>query len=183
MTTKASPPPIVLTSDVHLSFFAKKRDRGVSRVSTGRLLDISNAGLCMEVATQDSDLFMESQGKLFTLTKTVDIQIFCRSHPTNVCVEGHVHWVRSKDAVKGLDNENSAFVGILFSFESSDQKKDLDELVEHLTDRRVRCGECGAGVSDHAALCYNCGSRLVRRRTLFRGIIDGLLAGKKTDTT
>ncbi len=169
----------LLEKDVQVSYFAKKRDGKTSRIAYAELLDISNAGLCMEISPEDSELYMESRGQLFLLNRIIEIQMFCRSHPSNVSVEGRIKWIKRKeeDDVDGQDN--GICVGVLFNFDDAHQRRDLAELVSLLKTDVMNCGDCNAPVSTEALLCYNCGARLVRKRAFFRKIINGLLAGNK----
>ncbi len=168
-------------SDVQISYFVKKREGKPSRICLARLLDISNAGLCMEISQFDSELYMESGGRIFLLNRNVDMQIFCRSHPNNVSIEGRVKWIQhgdETDSPETMEGGDSIRVGVLFRFDDTAQRLELANLVSLLKTNTTNCGECNAPVSVDAPLCYNCGSRLVRRRAFLRKILDNLLAGK-----
>ena len=179
MALQLAPSNQVLGDEVQISYFVKRKDTKNSRVSVGRLLDISNAGLCMEILPEDSELYMESAGKLFLLNRNIDIQIFCRSYPSNISIEGCVKWIKRKDESPGLGDEDNICVGVLFSFANADQRKELAKLVALLRNDTILCAECNAPVFTEAALCYNCGARLVRKRAFLKNILHGLLAGDK----
>ena len=164
-----------LGDDVQLSYLIKRKRGKPSRIASASLLDISEAGLCMEISPLDSDLFLETHGTLFALNKNIEMQIFCRSHPNNVSVEGSVKWFkRNKEIDSSMDNGNVC-VGVIFSFWERCHKEQVAELVRHLKNDSVRCGECNALISAAAFLCYNCGSKLTRKRTLLKKILFSLL--------
>jgi len=170
-------------NDIQLSYFVKKRKGSPSRVCSAKLLDISNTGLCMEISEHDSELYMESQGSLFLLNKNIEIQMFCRSYPTNISMEGQVKWLQRPKESDTPENEADIHAGILFCFDGTDQRIELANLVSLLKKEVIICRECGASVSGEVALCYSCGCRLVRKRAFFRKIIDNLIAGAKPETS
>jgi ribosomal protein L40E len=189
MAVQASPriPSQALTekrvkeSEVQISYFVKKQGGKPSRICLANLLDISNAGLCMEISDLDSELYMESGGRIFLLNRNIDMQIFCRSYPDNVSIQGHVKWIQHEDETSSpqMGEESSSIrVGVLFRFDDAGQRLELANLVRLLKTDTTNCNECNAPVSVDAPLCYNCGSRLVRRRAFLRKILDNLLAGK-----
>lgn len=171
--------------DVQISYFVKKWKGKPARICLARLLDISNAGLCMEISQFDSELYMESGGKLFLLNRNIDMQIFCRSHPNNVSIDGRVKWLQRKEESESQpesqENDDGVYVGVLFRFDDANQRRELASLVRLLKTDTANCRECNAPVSADAPLCYNCGSRLVRRRAFLRRILDNLLAGNKDE--
>lgn len=170
-------------NEIQVSYFVKKSNGKVSRVCEASLVDLSNAGLCMEISASDSELYMESQGNLFLLNKNIDLQIFCRSYPSNLSIEGHVKWIQRKEESGSSDDDNGILIGVLFRFEGLDQRQELAEFVNLLRIDTVNCQECEAPVSADAALCYRCGNRLVRRRAFLKKILDNLLVGNKAAVT
>jgi hypothetical protein len=68
-------------------------------------------------------------------------------------------------------------VGVLFSLTGADQRKNLAEFVRLFRHDTIQCSGCRSPVSVDAALCYKCGTRLVRKRTFFRNIINTILSG------
>jgi ribosomal protein L40E len=172
----------IYEDEVQVSYFVKKRKGSPSRLCEAKLLDISNAGLCMEISPEDSEIYMESGGQVFLLNRSIDIQIFCRSHPNNVSVEGYVKWLQREEENEAGIDPGGIRVGVLFSFDNADQRWELAELVSLLKTDTTNCRECNAPVSADAPLCYNCGSKLVRRRAFLRKILDNLLAGDKAGT-
>ncbi len=172
-------------SEVQVSYFVKKHKGKPSRICLGSLLDISNAGLCMEISHLDSELYMESGGRIFLLNRNIDMQIFCRSHPNNVSIEGHVKWIQREDKTGSsemAEKVDSIRVGVLFRFDDAGQRMELATLVSLLKTDTANCGKCNAPVSVDAPLCYNCGTRLVRRRAFLRKILDSLLSGESQRT-
>jgi ribosomal protein L40E len=168
----------VYEEEVQLSYFVKKQKGSPSRICEAKLLDISNAGLCMEIFPEDSEIHMESGGQVFLLNRSIDMQIFCRSHPNNVSVEGYVKWLQRQEENQSGNGSGGIRVGVLFNFQRSDQRWELAELVSLLKTNTTNCRECNAPVSSDAPLCYNCGSKLVQRRAFLRKILDNLLAGE-----
>jgi len=166
-----------LDNDVQVSYLIKRKKGKVSRIASGRLLDISEAGLCMEISPLDSDLFLESQGTLFALNKNVELQIFCRSHPNNISVEGCVKWFKRNKDIDESFNDGNVCVGVIFSFWERDHKQEVAELVRHLKNDTIHCNECNARVSAGSVLCYNCGSRPVRKRAFLRKMLFSIFNG------
>ena len=164
-------------NEVHLSYLIKKKRGETSRIASARLLDISEAGLCMEISPLDSDLFLESQGTLFALNKNIEMQIFCRSHPSNVSVEGCVKWFKQKKDIDEFIDDGNVCVGVIFSFWEKSHMEQVAELVKHLKDDTVHCRECNARISADAFLCYNCGSKPIRKRAFLRKILSSFLNG------
>lgn len=166
--------------EVQVSYFVKTKKSKNPRLGSGRLLDISNVGLCMEISPTGSELYMESGGKLFLINKNIELQIFCRSYPNNISLEGTVKWIQREHRPDRPHEEGDIFVGVIFSFPDGNQRKYLAEFVELFRNDTGRCGECGAPVSVDAPLCYRCGARLVRKRTFLRNIINSILSGNKS---
>ncbi len=179
MSLEVSTDKSILRNEIHLTFFVQEKRGKPTRVAFARLLDISAGGLCMEISPLDSDLFMESHGRLFILNRNIEMQMFCRSHPTNVSVAGHVKWFKRKKDVEESAEDDDIYIGVTFSFENGLQREDVSRLLEHLKSDMVSCQNCNARVSAEAALCYNCGAKLVRKRTLLRRMIFGLLASSE----
>ena len=174
---------IVLKDEVQLSYFAKRREKTLSHIAYAKLLDISNAGLCMEISPDDSQLYMETGGQLFLLNRTIELQIFCRSCTSNVSIEGHVKWIKQASESDALEENGGICVGVLFNFDNAEQRRDLAELIGLLKTDTISCGECGSPASAEAALCFNCGAKLVRRRAFFKKIINNLLASGKSSSS
>jgi ribosomal protein L40E len=131
----------------------------------------------MEISPYDSDLFLESQGKLFIMNTDVEMQIFCRSHPMNVSVPGSIRWFKRKSEFGKCENSENIFVGVMFPFATPDQKKGIIDLVKHLKNAMSKCGECGATISAEAFICYNCGSRPLRKRNVLKKMIFSIFSG------
>ncbi len=170
--------------EVQISYYVKKWKGKPARICLARLLDISNAGLCMEISQFDSELYMETGGKLFLLNRNIDMQIFCRSLPNNVSIDGRVKWIQHREESESQSesqDDDGIYIGVLFKFDGADQRRELASLVSLLKTDTANCRECNAPVSADAPLCYNCGSRLIRRRAFLRRIFDNLLAGNKDD--
>ena len=166
-------------SEVQVSYFVKKNKGKPSCICLASLLDISNAGLCMEISRFDSELYMESGGRIFLLNRNIDMQIFCRSHPNNVSIEGHVKWIQLEDETKSPEMAEEAGgirVGVLFKFDDAGQRMELAALVSLLKTDTTNCRKCNSPVSVDTPLCYNCGTRLVQRRAFLRKILDSLLS-------
>jgi hypothetical protein len=177
MSLQVSADRPVLGDEIHLTFFVRAKKGKPTRVAFANLLDMAVGGLCMEISPLDSDLFMESHGKLFILNRDIEIQIFCRSHPSNVFIAGHVKWFKRKKEFEESVSDDNIYLGVTFSFESSLQREEIAGLLGHMGNETIRCQNCEARISAEAALCYNCGVKLVRKRTLLRRMIFGLLAG------
>jgi hypothetical protein len=177
MALQLSPEKVALDNAVHLSYFVKRKKGKPSRVAFARLLDISHAGLCMEVSPVDSDLFMESGGTLFILKKNIEMQIFCRSHPNNVSVAATIKWFKKKEeSIDSIDDGNVC-AGVMFSLADADQRREISELVGLLKGGTACCRECNASVSGEAAFCYNCGAKIPRKRAFLKKMLNTLLAG------
>jgi len=166
-----------LGSDVHFSYYVKRKDGKPSRVGLANVLDISETGLCMEISPLDSDLFAESFGELPVYNREIELQIFCRSHPSNVFVEGSVRWFKQKKEFGGDTSPGLGIcAGVVFSISDPEQKREIMELLERLNGVTVRCTVCRTIVSASGAFCYECGARLVRRRLALRDAIYDALA-------
>lgn len=179
MTTQLASAELVVENEVRFSYFVKRAGGKPSRVGFAKVLDISETGLCMEISPLDSDLFMEPCGGRGAPNRQIELQIFCRSHPSNVFVKGSVQWFKQKkeldaSAVSAAGLEICA--GVVFTVEDPEQRKEISELLEHLKSDTVRCRECGTPVSANGTYCYNCAARLLRRRTVLEEAIHGLLA-------
>lgn len=176
MLLEVSSKPIALDDQVFLSYFVRQRSRKTPRVGSARLIDISEAGLCMEISPFDSDLFLESQGRPFILSRDIEIQIFCRSHPINISVSGAIKWFkRKKDIEVEAGDESNVCIGVIFTFHNGSQRKEMVELVRRLKNEAVRCRNCGSRISPDALVCYNCAVKPVRKRALLRKWIFGFL--------
>ena len=114
-------------NEVHLSYFIRRKRGEASRIASARLLEISEAGLCMEISPLDSDLFLETGGTLFALNKNIEAQIFCRSHPNNVSVEGVVKWFKRNEEIDESMDGGNVCVGVIFSHRNSCQKQEIAE--------------------------------------------------------
>jgi ribosomal protein L40E len=176
MALQASTEKLALCDEVQLSYFVRSKERKTSRVAHARLIDISEAGLCMEISPLDSDIFMESQGHLFIVNGDVEMQLFCRSHPDNLFLVGGIKWFRRKKELDDSETDGKIYVGVLFSGDGRTQKKDIVELIRHLKTESTKCSECGARISTESVLCYNCGAKTVRKRTIFKKMIFSFLA-------
>jgi len=133
----------------------------------------------MEISSIGSELFMESGGNLFLLNRNIAIQIFCRSYPQNISIEGNVRWIKRESHMGKTGHEDGIFIGVIFSSAYGTQKKHIEEFVELFRNDTVRCAECRAPISVDAALCYKCGSRHVRKRAFLRDIINTLFSSSK----
>jgi len=179
MTLQLSPEQLELEDEVQLSYFVKRKGGKPPRVAFGRLLEISESGLCMEISPLDSDLFMVSQKQLFAMNKFIEMQFFCRSHPKNISIEGRVEWFKHQNKIEqSLDGDGVCTV-VIFSYTSSIQTREMAALVGHLRNDRAGCRKCKTVVSSNAVFCYNCGARLPRRRTFLRRAIDSLLSASQ----
>jgi len=167
-----------LGAEVHFSYYVKRKDGKPSRVGFARVLDISETGLCMEMSPLDSDLFAESFGDRPVLNREIELQIFCRSHPSNVFVEGSVRWFKQKrelDLSSCSSSDLGICAGVVFSIDDAEHKKDIVELIRRFRRETVLCRICGARVSADGAFCYDCGTRLVRRRSLIKNALFDVL--------
>ena len=175
MTLELSSEKLDLADEVQLSYFVNRKSQKPSRVGHAKLIDLSEAGLCMEISPYDSDLFLESQGKLFIMSTNLEMQIFCRSHTANVSVPGSIRWFKRKKELGEIEDAENIYVGVMFPFANINQKRIIVELVRHLKSEMGKCGECGATISIDAFICYNCGCKPVRKRNLLRKMISGFL--------
>jgi hypothetical protein len=181
MTLELSNAKLELEDEAQLSYYVKHKSRRHSRVGHAKLLDLSEAGLCMEISPLDSDLFLESQGKLFIMSTDIELQIFCRSHPMNVWVSGSIRWFKRKSELGEFEGSENIYIGVMFPFASATQRGEIVDLVRHLKNDMSKCRGCGAIVSSDAFICYNCGERLTRKRSVLRKMIFGLLGGGAED--
>jgi ribosomal protein L40E len=161
--------------EVQLSYFVKHKNNKPSRIGHAKLVDISEGGLCMEISPYDSDLFLESQGRLFIMSKELELQIFCRSHPMNVSVTGSIRWFKRKKEMGEVQDSENIYVGVMFPFSNIEQKQEITRLVKHLKEHMVKCSECNAVVSSEASICYSCGSKPNRKKNIFKKMIGGFL--------
>ncbi|RJP71240.1 MAG: hypothetical protein C4532_07965 [Candidatus Abyssobacteria bacterium SURF_17] len=164
-----------LRDEIHVSYFVKNRDRKAPRVAFASVIDITTSGLCMEISLIDSDLFMESGGTPFILTRDIEMQIFCRTHPINISVPGSIKWFKRKKDIGTFEDNGNMCVGVIFAFRSNEERKEVLELVRRFKCDTIRCSECGTTVSAEAALCYNCGARVIQKRAFLRKLIFSLL--------
>ncbi len=176
MAIQLSGEKLALCDAVQASYFVKNKSRKPTRVGHARLIDISGAGLCMEISPLDSDLFMESQGKLFVINSDIQIQLFCRTHPDNLFVAGCIKWFKSKKEAGNTNDDGNIYVGIIFPADDRNQKRDIVELLRHLKKETTKCNQCDAVVSADAVICYNCGSKPTRKRTFLKKMIFSFLA-------
>jgi len=183
MTLELSNEKMDIVDEVQLSYYVSHKSRKYSRVGHAKLIDLSAAGLCMEISPYDSDLFLESQGKLFIMSTEVELQIFCRSHPINVSVTGSIRWFKRKKELGEVDDSENIYVGVMFPFAIGEQKQSMMNLVRHLKREMIKCSECGAIVSSDAFLCYNCGSKPVRRRNILQKVIFSFLNGNNDSSS
>jgi ribosomal protein L40E len=179
MTLQLSKPKIELDDEAQLSYYVKHKSRKHSRVGHAKLIDLSEAGLCMEISPSDSDLFLESQGKLFIMSTDIELQIFCRSHPMNVWVSGSIRWFKRKSELGEFEESENIYIGVMFPFANAQQRAEIVDLVRHLKNDNdmSKCRECGAVVSSDAFICYKCGERVTRKRNVLRKMIFGFLGG------
>lgn len=164
-----------LDNEVQLSYFANTKGKKLAKVSHARLIDITEAGLCMEVSLRDSGLFMESSKSLYLLCKDIELQIFCRSHPINISVAGQIKWYERSSALELSGDEDTLFMGVIFRLENPTHRSEILELVKHLKGNITNCKRCDATISADAVLCYKCGAKPTRRRTFFKKMIYSLL--------
>ena len=179
MTLQLSAERLDLEDEVQLSYFVKRKGGKPPRVAFGRLLEISESGLCMEISPLDSDLFMVSRNQLFAMNKFVEMQFFCRSHPKNISIQGRVEWFKRQNKTGQSLDGGGVCTGVIFSYTSSTQRREMAALVGHLRNDRSGCRKCKTAVSSNAVFCYNCGARLPRRRTFLRRAIDSLLSASQ----
>lgn len=183
MTLDLSNRKLDMVDEVQLSYYVSHKSRKYSRVGHAKLIDLSEAGLCMEISPYDSDLFLESQGKLFIMSTEVELQIFCRSHPINVSVTGSIRWFKRKKEFGEVSESENIYVGIMFPFAMGKQRQLILNLVRHLKSEMTKCGECGATVSAEAFICYNCGSKPMRKRNILKKVIFGFLNGNSDNSS
>ncbi len=180
MLLETSSGKLALDDEAQLSYFVRKKTRKPPRVGYARLIDITEAGLCMEISPVDSDLFMESEKTTYILSKDIEVQIFCRSHPINVSVAGCIKWFKRKDEIHKAENSENIYIGLMFTFFDGAQRQEIAELVRHLKNDSVRCNACGASISADSVLCYSCGERQVRKRAFLKKMLFGFLANDET---
>ncbi len=162
------------------SYCVKKDNGAPLRAGFARVLDISESGLCMEISPFDSDLFVEWCGGQAGFNKEIELQIFCRSHPHNVSVDGSVRWFKQKGELFDSSDRLFLFAGVMFSTNSDDQKRQISELLARFDTGTKPCGKCDASVSIDAAFCYNCGEELMPRSDIVRKVVSGLVVDGKT---
>jgi hypothetical protein len=169
-----------LEEEVQLTYFLTGKKGKNSRLCTAELLDISNIGLCMKIPSSGSELYMESDRKLFLINRNIDIQIFCRSYPNNISLQGRVEWIKRESTGEKSTDEGNIYAGVLFFFPDGDQRKYVTEFVKLFRNHTISCPKCRVDVSSEVGLCYKCGARLVRKRTFLRSIINGIISGTGT---
>lgn len=183
MSTRLKTAELTLDSEIRFSYFVKGKDGKPSRVGLARVLDISHTGLCMEISPLDSDLFMESMEsfeKLPEPNRNIELQIFCRSHPNNIFLEGLVKWFKQKkefDACGKPSESLDICAGVMFTVHGAKKKKELREMIEHLQTPVISCSECGTPVSINGSFCYECGSRVISKREIVKNALFDVLAG------
>jgi hypothetical protein len=132
----------------------------------------------MEIASYDSDLFVELCGKLPVVNREIELQIYCRSHPRNVFVEGTVQWFKQKRELDASCDGMNLCAGVVFSGSDLQRDDGIADLLECIGTGMIECSACGTLVSENAALCHKCASKLVRRRSLLReAIFSALVPG------
>lgn len=179
MSVRLDMPQPALDSEISFSYFVRNRDGSTSRVGLAKVLDMSETGLCMEISPLDSDLFMESFTRTPEFNRNIELQIFCRSHPSNVFVEGTVRWFKQKKELGPLSGSSGSLdicAGVVFSIDDAEKRVELSELIGHLDNPTVGCGECGTPVSVDGSFCYECGIRLITKREVVRKAIYEVLA-------
>jgi hypothetical protein len=178
MSAQAKTAVPALDSEIRFSFFVKGSDGKPSRVGLARVLDISQTGLCMEISPIDSDLFMEPFKNLTEPHRKIELQIFCRSHPSNIFVEGSVKWFKPKKELGACDKFSKSLdicAGVVFTVNGTDKRRELMEMIGHLPTSAICCRECGTAVSVNGAFCYECGTRLVTKRELMKNALFDVL--------
>lgn len=148
--------------EVCFSYSVRKGNGGPLRAGFAKVRDISESGLCMEISPFDSDLFVEWYGGQPGFNRDIELQIFCRSHPCNVSVNGSVRWFKQKGGLLDSFDRLYLFAGVMFSIDSHEQKRELSELLKRLNNNTKRCRQCDASVSVDAAFCYDCGEILTQ---------------------
>ena len=179
MSVRLSAPQPTIDSELRFSFFVKGSDGKPSRVGVARVLDISETGLCMEISPLDSDLFVEPFVGIPELNRDIELQIFCRSHPSNVFVNGSVRWFRQmKEVALPADSTERLDIcaGVVFSIDDPDKRREMGEMLGRLNNSTVRCAQCGAPVSANGMFCYDCGIRLITKRETVQNAIFDVLA-------
>jgi hypothetical protein len=167
-------------SEIRFSYFVKNKDGKPSRVGLARVLDISQTGLCMEISPSDSDLFMESFDELPEPNRNIELQIFCRSHPNNIFVEGSVRWFKQKKEVINSPQHPETLdicAGVVFSITDAKNRNELMEMLDHLEALAIHCRDCGTPVSANGSFCYECGQRLITKHDVMKNALFEVLAG------
>jgi hypothetical protein len=134
----------------------------------------------MEISPLDSDLFMESFENLIEPNRSIELQIFCRSHPSNIFIEGSVKWFKQKKDLGAQGKPTDSLdicAGVMFSVDGAEKKKELREMIEHLQTPAICCGECGTPVSINGSFCYECGTRVPSKREIMKSALFDVLAG------
>jgi hypothetical protein len=179
MTLQLCAPRSVNKDELCFSYYVKTRNGRPSRVGFARVIDISESGLCMEISPFDSDLFVEWHDSQPGFNNDIELQIFCRSHPSNIFVEGSVKWFKQKSELVASSDRMHLCAGVVFILHDDEQKAQIAELLERTNSDTTRCSECEALVSVTTAFCYNCGAKLVTRRDIFKRIVRCLLENGK----
>lgn len=180
MSVRVSTPEPVSDSQMRFSYFVRDKEGRPSRVGLARVLDISQTGLCMEITPSDSDLFMESFEDLTEPNRNIELQIFCRSHPSNIFVEGSVKWFKQKKELLDCAEHSKSLdicAGIVFTIDDTEKRRELMEMLDHLQTSATRCRDCGTPVSVNGSFCYDCGTRLMTKREIMKNALLEVLAG------
>ena len=184
MVLQRSVPQTALDSELCFSYFVRGRTKRPSRVGRAKVLDISEVGLCMEISPLDSDLFMDPDRTPPAVNRDIGLQIYCRSHSSNVFVEGSVIWFKQKgelDEAAGSSDSIDICAGVVFSIDDAEKKHEIRQILGCLKIPTTRCRSCGAPVSVEASLCYKCGARPVGRREAFKAALGEALAHQDPD--
>jgi len=93
-------------------------------------------------------------------------------------VTGTIRWFKQKKELGEIEDSENIYIGVMFPFASMEQKRAIVDLVRHLKNDMMKCPECSATISSVSFICYNCGSRPIRRRNIFQKMIVGFFNGK-----
>lgn len=179
-----------LEPGIRFSYFVKQKTGKPSRVGTAKVLDISEAGLCMEISPLDSDLFVESNAARPSFNRDIELQIYCRSHPRNIFLEGTVRWFKHKgdlslgsrphnQSAQNSANQSEALgicAGVVFSLDDPEKKREIEQLLGRIDSRVTSCRRCLSPVSAEGSFCYECGCRIISRREALRAVLNSVLA-------
>jgi hypothetical protein len=137
----------------------------------------------MEISPSDSDLFMDSFEDLPEPNRDIELQIFCRSHPSNIFVEGSVRWFKQKKELANCAERSESLdicAGVVFEIDDTENKRDLIEMLDHLQTSAIHCRDCGMPVSVNGLFCYECGTRLITKREVMKSALLEVLSGHDT---